>query len=94
MSFNLAIWALLELNKYQNSVQMRHIGKICDALERRINENIRLEQITGCGIQLATRGFIRIVGHRGKHPLPGWVDAIILQYGISHIQRRNRAKVT
>jgi hypothetical protein len=77
----------------QNLVQMRHIGKIRDALERRTNENIRLDQITSCGIQLATRGFIRIEGHRGKHPLPGWVDAIILQNGISHIQSRNRTKV-
>ena len=44
----------------QNSVQMRHIGKIRDVLERRTNEHIRLEEITRCGQQLATRGFIRI----------------------------------
>ena len=78
----------------QNSVQMRHIGEIRNALERRVSERITLDQITRCGIQLATRGFIRIEAHRGTHPLLGWVDAIILQKGISHIQSRNRAKVT
>jgi hypothetical protein len=78
----------------QNSVQMRHIGEIRDALERRTNENIRLDQITRCGIQLTGRGFIRIEAYRGQHPLPGWVDAIILQDGISHIQSRTGAEVS
>lgn len=78
----------------QNSVQMRHIGEIRDALQQRIHENISIDQITRCGIQLARRGFISILAHRGKQPLPGWVDAIILQEGISHIQSRNGAEVT
>ena len=77
----------------QNSAQMRPIGKIRDVLERRTSEHIRLEQITGCGLQLAKKVFIRIKEHQGEPPLPGWGDAIILQNGINHIQRRNRAKV-
>jgi hypothetical protein len=78
----------------QNSAQMRQIGKIRDVLERRANEHIRLDQIIKCGIELATRGFIRIEEQPGKHPLSGWVDAIILQNGINHIESRNRAKVS
>jgi len=78
----------------QNLVQMKHIRKIRDVLERRTNENIGLDQITRCGIQLAERGFIRIEAYRGQHPLPGWVNAIILQDGISHIQSRTGAEVS
>ena len=72
----------------QNSVQMRYIGKIRDVLERRTNESIRLDQITGCGIQLSTKGLIKIKGDQGKDPLQGWTNAIILQNGINHILRR------
>jgi hypothetical protein len=78
----------------QNSVQMRPIGKIRDVLERETNERIGLDQITKCGIELATRGFIRIEGHQGKQPITGWVDAIILQNGINYIQSRKRVKVS
>jgi hypothetical protein len=78
----------------QNSVQMRHIRKIRDVLERRTNESISLDQITRCGIQLSTSGFIRIEGHPGKHPLQEWENAIMLQNGINHILKRNEAKVS
>jgi hypothetical protein len=78
----------------QNSVQMRPIGRIRDVLERRTSEHIRLDQITKCGIELATKGFIRIEEHQGKHPITGWAQGIILQNGITHIQSRNRAKVS
>jgi len=78
----------------QNSVQMRQIGKIRDVLERKTNEHIGLDQITRCGKELATRGFIRTEGHQGKQPITGWVEAIILQNGIRHIESRNRAIVS
>lgn len=77
-----------------NSVQMLHIGEIRDALQQRTSENIGIDQVTRCGIQLASRGFIRIRGHQGKHPLPGWADAIILQEGVSHIASRDGAEIT
>jgi hypothetical protein len=78
----------------QNSIQMRPIGKIRDVLERKTNEHIGLDLITRCGAELATRGFIRTEGHQGKQPITGWVEAIILQNGITYIQSRNRAKVS
>jgi len=78
----------------QNSAQMRPIGKIRDVLERRTNEHLRLDQITKCGIELSTKGYIRIEGHQGKQPITGWADAIILQNGINYIQSRKRVKVT
>jgi len=78
----------------QNSVQMTFIGKIRDVLERRTGEYIRLDQITKCGMELAAKGFIRIEEHQGKHPVTGWVEAIILQNGITHIQSRNKTKVS
>lgn len=81
-------------DSYQkNPVTRIHIGQIRDALQQRTNDNIELAQVTRCGITLAGRSFIRIEPHRGKHTLPGWVDAIILQEGISHIESRDGVEV-
>lgn len=74
---------------YQHdSSQMKPIGKIRDVLERKTNEQLRLDQITRCGMELAARGFIRVEGKQGKQPITNWVDAIILQNGIAHIHGR------
>jgi hypothetical protein len=77
-----------------NSAQMRHIGEIRDALQQRTSENIGIDQVTRCGIQLASRGFIRIRAHQGKPLLSGWADAIIMQEGINHIESRDGAEIT
>ena len=77
----------------QDPVTRIHVGQIRDALQQRTNENIEITQVTRCGIVLAERGFIRIESHRGKHPLPGWADAIILRDGIGHIESRDGVEV-
>ena len=77
----------------QNSVQIRPIGKIRDVLERRTNQHIRLQQITKCGIQLASKGFIRVEGHQGKQAISGWENAIILQNGLNYVRKKKKPKV-
>ncbi|MCJ7572591.1 MAG: hypothetical protein MUO82_12090 [Candidatus Thermoplasmatota archaeon] len=77
----------------QDSVTRIHIGQIRDTLQQRTNANVERTQVTRCGITLAKRGFIRIESNKGKNPLPGWVDAIILQEGISHIKSRGAVEI-
>ena len=81
---------ILHVFYQQNSIQTTPIGKIRDVLERRTSQHLRLDQILRCGKELSIRGFIRVEGNQGKHPITGWTEAIILQNGIVHIHGRKK----
>lgn len=74
-----------------HAAMMMHIGQIRDELHRRSNEEINEDQLINCGISLANDGYIRIAGHEG---IRGWIEAIILPNGISHLESRSGAEVT